>query len=528
MDHRVYGICSDGDLMEGISSEAASLAGHLGLGRLVYLYDDNHITIDGDTALSFDSEDVDARFRAYGWQVLVVRDGNDLAALDEALREAIADDARPTLIRVRSIIGYPAPTKQGTNAIHSNALGEEEVRATKIALGWNPDLEFHVPDEVYATFSAVERGAREQADWQDRFERWRRSEPELAREWDLAWAGRPAPGLADELPQFGFHGDNKLATRTASGLTMQNFARFAPTMIGGSADLTDSVKTAFKTEGTYSRARAGRNVYWGVREHAMAGAVNGLALHGGIVRPYGSTFLMFADYMRPAIRLSALMGAQVAWVFSHDSLGVGEDGPTHQPVEHLAALRAIPGLTVLRPADATETAEAWRVILEELDGPACLILSRQDVPVFDRETLADASELARGAYVLADAPAGGEADAVLVATGSEVSLALAARELLQSSHGLATRVVSMPSWELFADQDEAYRASVLPPELPKVSVEAAVSFGWERWVDRAVGIERFGASAPGGEVLRRLGMTPEAVAEAVRETVAERRRVVRA
>jgi len=520
VDHRVFGICSDGDLMEGVSAEAASLAGHLGLGRLIFLYDDNHISIDGDTALSFDTEDVEARFRAYGWHVQGVADANDLGALRTALAAAVAEEARPSLIRVRSVIGYPAPTKGGTSAAHGAALGADEVRATKVALGWDPDTQFHVPDGVYERFSALDRGLAAQAEWEDRFARWRTANPELATEWDLAHAGRPLPGIDEALPRFDDGEKSRLATRTASGVTMQAIARFLPTMVGGSADLADSVKTGFKTEGSYSAARAGRNVYWGVREHAMAASVNGMALHGGVVKPYGSTFLQFADYMRPAIRLSALMELGVVWVFSHDSLGLGEDGPTHQPVEHLAALRAIPGLTVIRPADAAETAQAWRVAVEDVTGPCALVLTRQDVPVLDRTACADARGLERGAYVLVGAPdgAGDSEAAAIVATGSEVAVALAARDQL-AADGIGARVVSMPSWELFAAQDAAYRDSVLPPALPKVSVEAGVAQGWERWVDRAVSVDRFGASAPGEVVLRELGITADAVAVAVRALV---------
>jgi transketolase len=513
-DHRVFALCSDGDLMEGVSAEAASLAGHLRLGRLICLYDDNGITIDGDTALAFAGEDVVARFRAYGWRVPSAVEANDLEAVEAALREACDQDRRPTLIPVRSVIGYPAPGKQGTPAAHGAALGEEEVRAAKQALGWNPDLDFHVPDEVYARFaSAAVRGAELQADWQERFERWRDRDSAGATEWTRAWSGRPRPGLAAALPSFEPAEGAKLATRAAGGQAMQALAPFAPTMVGGSADLTESVKTTFEGEAAYSGTASGRNVFWGVREHAMGAAVNGLALHGGIVRPYGSTFLVFSDYMRPAIRLSALMGLRVAWLFSHDSLGLGEDGPTHQPVEQLATLRAIPGLTVIRPADAAETAEAWGVIMEELDGPACLVLTRQGVPVLDRLRLAAAGSLCRGAYVLAGAEEA--AEAVLVATGSEVAVALAARDLLEAD-GVRARVVSMPSWELFAAQEREYRESVLPAGVPSVSIEAATTMGWERWVDRSIGVDRFGASAPGPEVLARLGMTPQAAVDAVR------------
>jgi transketolase len=506
-DHHVYAIVSDGDLMEGIASEAASLAGHLKLGRLIYLYDDNDISLDGPTSLSFASEDVGKRFEAYGWQVLEVGDANDLEALRAAIRLAQGDDEQPTLIRVKSIIGYPSPNKAGTSKVHGSALGEDEVRATKEVMGWDPDAHFLVPDGVYEAF-APERGDAAQAEWGERFAAWRAAQPELAREWDLAWQdpGRPLPGLRDALPSF----DDKIATRSAGGKAMAAFSELVPTMVGGAADLSESTKTEFPG-GHHARfgvEPAGRNVFFGVREHGMAGAVNGMAAHGGIVRPYGSTFLQFADYMRGSIRLSALTGLGVAWVFTHDSVGLGEDGPTHQPVEHLAALRAIPGLVVLRPGDGNETSAAWRVILEDLEGPACLVLSRQDLKPIG--SLADAVEgVAKGAYVVRDAA---DAKAVIVGTGSEVGVALAAAEQLD----VPVRVVSMPSWELFAQQDDAYRASILPPELPKVSVEAGVAMGWAQWVDASVSIERFGASAPGPEVLERLGINPEHVAETVR------------
>jgi transketolase len=509
-DHRIIGICSDGDLMEGVSSEAASIAGHLGLGHLVFVYDDNHISIDGDTALSFDTEDVEARFRAYGWHTQHVEDANDLDALREAIAAAIAEQERPSLIRVRSTIAYGAPTKAGTAATHGSPLGEEEVRAAKEAFGWDPDKHFHVPDEVYEQFSAIERGAEAQREWEHRFRAWQDANPALAKEWDAAWAGRPLPGLGAALPSWEAGG--KLATRAASGAVLQAIAPYLPTMVGGSADLNESVKTGIKADDAYSRERATRNVFWGIREHAMGAAVNGMVLHGGIVKPYGASFLQFADYMRPAIRLSALMNAPVMWIYSHDSVALGEDGPTHQPVEHLAALRAIPGLTVIRPSDANETAVAWRVMVEEIDGPCVLVLSRQNLPVLEREGGGAAEELVRGAYVLVEDE---DAAATIVGTGSEVSLALAARELI-AGEGVRVRVVAMPSWELFAAQEPAYREAVLPPDRPKVSVEAGVAQGWAQWVDASVSIERFGASAPGEVVMRELGMTPERVAEAVR------------
>jgi transketolase len=513
-DHRIFGICSDGDLMEGVSAEAASIAGHLGLGRLIFLYDDNHISIDGDTALSFDTEDVEARFRGYGWHTQHVDDANDLDALRAAIAAAIVEEERPSLIRVRSTIAYGSPNKAGTAGAHGAALGEDEVRATKEVFGWDPDKHFFVPDGVYETFGTIERGAVAQREWEHRFRAWQDANPQLAKEWDAAWAGRPLPGLGAALPTY--EAGTKLATRAASGEVLQAIAPYLPTMVGGSADLNESVKTGIKAEDAYSRERAHRNVFWGIREHAMGSAVNGMVLHGGIVKPYGATFLQFADYMRPAIRLSALMNIPVMWIYSHDSVALGEDGPTHQPVEHLAALRAIPGLTVIRPSDANETAVAWRVMVEEIDGPCVLVLSRQSLPVLDRAAGAPAEDLVRGAYVLAEDP---EAAATIVGTGSEVSLALAARELL-AGEGIATRVVAMPSWELFAAQDEAYRGSVLPPEQPKVSVEAGIAMGWAQWVDASVSIERFGASAPGELVMRELGMTPEHVAEVVRAAIA--------
>ena len=503
-DHRVFALCSDGDLMEGVSSEAASLAGQLGLGRLVYVYDDNEITIDGPTSLSFSREDVDARFRAQGWHVEAVEDAEDLDALEAALQAAVAEEERPSLVRVRSTIAWPAPNARGTSGSHGAPLGEEEVRATKAAMGWDPDRSFSVPEEVYEAFGAAERGPVARAAWRERFAAWRAADPSRAAEWDRAWAELPESGLAEALALE--WEDEKIATRAAGGQAMKAFAPFVPTMVGGSADLAGSVKTGLPGEE--------RTVHFGVREHAMGGIVNGLALHGGIVRPYGSTFLVFSDYMRPAIRLSALMGLRVAWVFSHDSLGLGEDGPTHQPVEHLASLRAIPGLTVLRPADAAETAEAWRVILEELDGPAVLVLTRQGVPVLDRSRLAPAAGLACGAYVLAPGD-----DAAIVATGSEVALALAAREEL-AGEGIAARVVSMPSRELFEAEDPRFRDATLPPGMPTVSIEAATTFGWDRYAEVSVGVDRFGASAPGAEVLERHGITAAAAAQAVRDVLA--------
>ena len=512
-DHRIFAVCSDGDLMEGVASEAASLAGHLALGRCVFLYDDNRITIDGPTDLAFSREDVAARFRSYGWQTLEVDDGNDVEAIEAALRAGIAEEERPTLISLRTVIGYGSP-RAGTRKAHSDPMGEDEVRATKEALGWDPDAQFLVPEAVSQHFDQRRRGAEEQARWQERFDAWASAHPELAAEWYDAWAGRPHGAVS--IPSFD-PADPPVSTRVAASKVMQAFAPSVPTMIGGAADLVHSTFTHFEGEPDYSAERASRNVAWGVREHGMGAAVNGLALHGGIVKPYCSTFFVFTDYMRPPIRLSALMGLDAVWIFSHDSVAVGEDGPTHQPVEHLAAMRAIPGLTVIRPADANEAAEAWRAVLEELRGPVCLVLSRQNVPILDRTVLAPAAGLRRGAYVLADAD---RLDVVVVATGAEVGTALGARDLL-AEKGVQARVVSMPSWELFEAQTADYREEVLPPGVPKVSVEAASTFGWSRHVDFSIGIDRFGASGKGDEVLVHFGISPDNVARRVLEHVAE-------
>jgi transketolase len=512
IDHRTYAIVSDGDLMEGIASEAASLAGQVGLGRLIYIYDDNDISLDGPTSLSFDRENVDQRFEAYGWHVTDVHDANDLVAIETAVRNAERHDSQPSLIRVKSVIGYPSPNKAGTSKAHGAALGEEEVALTKKVLGWDPEKHFHVPEGVYEAFDMKADGGKAHAAWTERFEAWRAEDADRAQEWDLAWGdpGRPLPGMADALPKS--FDKPKLATRNVGGQVMAAFEPFTPTMLGGAADLTESTKTLFPQSERFTAEKAGRNIFFGVREHAMGAAVNGLAAHGGIVCPYGSTFLQFADYMRSAIRLSALMGLHVAWVYTHDSVALGEDGPTHQPVEHLAALRAIPGLVVLRPGDAHETVEAWRVILEDLEGPALMALSRQDLPVLDRESgeYGSASGVARGAYVLADAD---DAQATIIATGSEVWVALAARDELD----VPVRVVSMPSWELFEQQDDDYQEEVLPVDLPTVSVEAGIRMGWERYADASVSIDRFGASAPGATVLEELGITPANVAAQVRE-----------
>jgi transketolase len=510
VDHRVYAICSDGDLMEGVASEAASVAGHLGLEKLVYFYDDNRITIDGTTAVSFDTENKAGRFEAYGWHVQQVADVNDLDALRAAVAAAQAERERPSLVVVRSHIAYPAPHAQDTAKAHGTPLGEEEVRVTKERLGWDPDLKFHVPPEVYEHMSRVERGIELEQEWKHRFESWSTAFPALREDWDQVHSGKPRRGFTDALPEFA-PGEG-IATRDASKTVMQGFKAFVPTMIGGAADLVESTKTEFAGGGVFGRDWAGRNVAFGVREHAMGSIVNGIAAHGGMVKPYGSTFLIFSDYMRPAVRLSALMHLPVVWVWSHDSVGLGEDGPTHQPVEHYAALRAIPNLWFIRPADANETAYAWKVALEREGGPVALSLTRQKVPTLDRSELAAASGLERGAYVLWES---GEPDLILLATGSEVALALEAGRKLAAENGTNVRVVSMPCWELFELQTPEYRDEVLPPEVrARLAVEAGVALGWKQWVGDhgdSVSLDRFGASAPGTEVLERLGYNLENV-----------------
>jgi transketolase len=528
VDHHVYAIASDGDLMEGVSQEAASLAGAFGLGKMVLFYDDNRITIDGTTALSFDYEDKGARFAAYGWHVQHVADVNDLAALRRAVTNAWNETERPSLIVVRSHIAYPAPNAQDTAKAHGAPLGEDEVRAAKEVLGWDPDAHFVVPDEVQEHMDRRGDGEELNAEWRGRFERWRAAFPELAEDWERAWAGRPTPGWEETLPRFDPRETPKMATRAAAAKVMAAFAPHFPTMLGGAADLVESTKTTFDGAGVYSRFYAGRNIPFGVREHGMGAIVNGLGVHGGIVKPYGSTFLIFSDYMRPSVRLSALMGLPVVWVWTHDSIGLGEDGPTHQPVEHATALRAIPNLWVVRPADANETSVAWKVALKREDGPVALLLSRQDLPVLDTDEVADAGGVERGAYVLWEANGNGEHDLILMATGSEVWITLAAAKTL-AAEGVATRVVSMPCWELFEEQPADYRQSVLPPEVDaRLSVEAGSGLGWWRWVGEdgdVVSLERFGASAPGTTVLEKLGFSAENVAERARALLAKRQRV---
>ncbi len=513
--HRTYFLASDGDLMEGISHEVASLAGHLRLGNLIGLYDDNHVTIDGETNLTC-SDDAVGRFESCGWHVQRLEDGNDLEAIDRAI-VAAKDDPRPSLIVVRTHIAYGSPNKQDTAAAHGAALGEEEVVLTKKNLDWPETTPFFVPDEAVAEWrKCLERGAELQAEWDAGFAAYAGEYPEEAAELRRRLAGKLPEGWESALPTFEA-GTGSMATRKASGAVLNALGAVLPELIGGSADLTGSVMTKIEDGGDFGADNyAGRNLYFGVREHAMGAALSGMALHGG-VRPYGGTFLIFSDYMRPSIRLAAMMGKSPIYLFSHDSIGLGEDGPTHQPIGTLAALRSIPNMWVIRPADANDVVEAWRGAIKRQDGPTAIVLTRQGVPVLDRSQLGSAVGLARGGYVLAEA-SGAEPDVVLMASGSEVSIALAARDTLEQA-GTATRVVNMPCLELFAEQTRSYRDEVLPLGVPKLAIEAAHPMPWYRWVgDRGdvIGLERFGESAPAKDLFRHFGFTPERVVERAR------------
>ncbi|MCW3030622.1 MAG: transketolase [Solirubrobacterales bacterium] len=518
VDHHTYAICSDGDLMEGISQEAASIAGHFGLGKLILCYDDNRITIDGTTALTFDSESHTARFAAEGWHVQRVEDSEDLDELENAIATARAHEQQPSFISIRSHIAYPAPHAVDTAKSHGSALGEDEVRATKEVMGFDPDKRFWVDERVYEHMSLRERGAREQAEWErEKLAPWRERFSEMAADWDLAWRGQLRDGWREALPTFA--AGEQIATRSAGQKSMAAFAEYAPTMIGGAADLVESTKTVFEGAGEFSHVHAGRNVPFGIREHGMGAIVNGASAHGGIVKPYGSTFLMFSDYMRGSVRLSALMGLPVVWVWTHDSVGLGEDGPTHQPIEHYASLRAIPQLWVVRPADANETAVAWEVALERADGPVALLLSRQNIPVLDRDEVAAAGGLRRGAYVLWDSSADSTPELILISTGAEVPTTLHAAQKL-AADGVGVRVVSMPCFELFEEQPREYRDEVLPPaSTARLAVEPGATISWWKWVGLdgdVLGLDRFGASAPGTTVLEHLGFTDENIADRAR------------
>jgi transketolase len=518
VDHFTYAIVSDGDLMEGISHEAAALAGHLGLGKIIYLYDDNRISIDGPTSLSY-SDDVAMRFAGYHWHVQRVN-GHDREAVADAIRAAQRETKRPSLIICRTHIGYGSPNKQDTSEAHGSPLGPEEVRLTKRALGWPEDAEFLVPDEARAVYGrAIEEGAQREQGWRDLFARYRAAYPDLAAEFERALAGELPAGWEDSLPVFKA-GEKDIATRAASGKVLDALVPVIPELVGGSADLTPSNNTRAKgVTDVKPHDFSGRYIRFGVREHGMGGILNGLALHGGII-PFGGTFMVFSDYMRPSVRLAAIMQTKVVFVFTHDSIFVGEDGPTHEPVEHLAALRAIPGLVVIRPADANETVEAWKVALTR-SGPTALALSRQNLPILDRSQLAPASELAKGGYVLADAD-GGQPDVILIATGSEVAVALEARQML-AAEGIGARVVNLPSWELFEAQPQAYREAVLPPAITRrVGIEAAVRLGWDRYIGPQgvfIGLDRYGASAPYKVLAEKFGFTAANVAAAARRLV---------
>ncbi len=521
VDHHTYFICSDGDLMEGVSHEACSFAGHFQLGKLIGFYDDNRITIDGSTDLTF-TDDTAKRFEAYGWQVLHLADVNDLAAIDAVVAEAKADATRPTMVVTRTHIGYGSPKKQDTSAAHGEPLGAEEIVATKLALGWpKPNESFYVPEEAVTHWRSqvTERGKQAHADWDSRHAAYAGTFASDASELTRRLAGVLPDGWEKAIPEF-TEANGSVASRAASNTVLNGLVGVMPELMGGSADLTPSNGTAVKTwknfaPGAYDK----RYMHFGIREHGMGAIMNGMALHGGIV-PFGGTFLIFSDYMRPPIRLASIMKQHVIYIFTHDSIGLGEDGPTHQPVEQLSALRAIPDITLIRPADATETAAAWKVAVLHKHGPVCLVLTRQKLAFIDRTTFESADGVAKGGYVLADAE-GGKPDVVLMSSGSEVGLIISAREKLAAG-GVKARVVSIPSHELFALQSSAYRDSVLPADVPRVSIEAAASMSWYRWVGThgiVIGIDRYGASAPFERIYTELGLTVEKVVEAAQSLV---------
>ena len=534
VDHRTFGLVSDGDLMEGVAYESASLAGHLRLGKLVYLYDANHVTLAGSTGLVF-SEDVQQRFEAAHWHVQHVTDGNDPNSLERAIRNGVEETERPSLIIVYTTIGFGSPHKAGTFEVHGNPLGADEVKATKEQLGWPTQEPFFVPDEALQHFrAATDRGADQEREWQRRFDAYAQQFPELAAQFRRTLDGQLPKDWDRDLPTFKAEDvkGGAIATRAAGASVINAVAKTIPELVGGSADLNPSTNTALKAGGDFESPAnvaedkqgsigdawgyAGRNMFYGVREHAMGSITNGLTYHGGL-RAFSATFLVFSDYMRPPMRLAALSELPSIFVFTHDSIGLGEDGPTHQPIEHLPALRAIPNMVVFRPADANEVTEGWRIAIERRHGPTTLVFSRQALPIYDRAKLGPASGARRGAYTLADST--DQPRVILIATGSEVSLAMQARDLLEQG-GIATRVVSMPSWELFAGQDQAYRDEVLPPRVTaRLAIEAAAPLGWERWVGLAgdvIGLERFGASAPYADIYKHLNFTPEHIAERAR------------
>jgi len=517
MDHFTYVIASDGDLMEGVSHEVASLAGHLGLSRLIVLYDDNGISIDGPTTLTC-SDDVPARFRAYGWHTQQV-DGHDMAAVETAIRAAQAETQRPSLIACRTHIGYGSP-RQDTAKAHGEPLGEEDLRKTKEFFGWPQEPRFYIPEAVLPCFRrALTEGGRQQQEWTDLYQRWRQAYPDLAALWDTIFGDHLPAGWDAALPTF--PPDKPIATRAASGQVLDAIIPRLPMLLGGSADLTPSNNTRPKDAQAIRRDDfSGRYIHFGVREHAMGAMMNGMAQHG--LRPYGGTFFVFSDYMRPTIRLAAMMGLPVIYVFTHDSIGLGEDGPTHQPTEQITALRAIPNLVVIRPADANETVSAWRVALERRNGPTALLLTRQVIPIVTPVN----NDLAHGAYILADYPSASPSSLVLIASGSEVGLALAARQKL-AGEGIAARVVSMPSWELFDRQPADYRATVLPPGIPRLALEAGVTLAWGRYVGSdgdVIGLDRFGASGPYKVLFEQLGFSVDNVVRRAHDLLARRQK----
>jgi transketolase len=512
VDHFTYALVSDGDLMEGVCAEAASLAGHWELGKLIWLYDDNKTTLDGPADLIF-TEDVQKRFESYGWHTITVDNGNDVDAINLAIANAKAVTDRPSLISVRTIIGYGSPNKQNTSEAHGAPLGVDEVKLVKEFYGW-PQEDFYVPGDTLEFFrQAVDAGAAEERVWNERFEAWRKEYPGLAAEWDTAYSGQLPDGWDRDIPVYS--ADKKVATRVASGEALNAIAQNIPTMIGGDADLAGSTRTLIKGAQNTGKGQIARNLRFGVREHAMGSIVNGLALHGGIVKPYTATFLTFSDYMRPAIRLGALMNIPALYVFTHDSIGLGEDGPTHQPIEHFAALRAIPNLTVFRTADATETAWAWRCAMT-LEGPAALLFTRQNLPVLTGDHIRPGVE--KGGYVLADSD--GAPQIILLSSGSEVHIAYDAYKRL-TAEGIKARVVSLPCWQLFDAQSDEYRESVLPSSVTaRVSIEAGVPMGWDKYVGNKgiiIGLNHFGASAPYERIYQEFGLTADAVVEAAKK-----------
>ena len=517
IDHFIYGICSDGDLMEGVSHETASLAGHLKLGSIIFFYDDNEISIDGSTDLSF-TEDVGKRFEAYNWHVQHIEDGNDIEAIEKAIANAQKDE-RPSIIVTKTHIGYGSPNKQDTAAAHGSPLGEDEVKLTKKNLGWPEDKTFYIPDEVKTFFDDVNKKCKEKEDqWNKLFEMYKSKYPDDAKLFSDLMSGNFGEEWKSKLPVFKDEG-KKIATRASSGKVLNAIASSLPSLIGGSADLAPSNNTMLKDYPAFSPEHYdGRNFHFGVREHGMASALNGMVIYGGVI-PYGGTFLIFSDYLRPAIRLASLSGIRPIYVFTHDSIGLGEDGPTHQPIEQISSIRAIPGVTVIRPADANETSYAWQFAIEHKDGPVALMLTRQGLPIIDQEKYPSAKNLLKGAYILKDSDT---PEMILMATGSEVSITLKAAEELEVS-GVKTRVVSFPSWELFEMQSAEYKESVLPSKIKaRVSVEAGVKHGWERFIGdygEAISIEKFGASAPLGIVMEKYGFTPANIVDTAKKVL---------